>query len=291
MNNKQLSPIFLIFLATTQLIGQANLRPSKQYSAGEEIYGAKSGAKSVVPQNWSGVLPRDSELFLFLPMDGSNGEIYISVDQGIDESQRKSNWRTGLDLGNGNVLRLQGEVFKRGESMAANIGLDQKTSTAVGYIESRCGSFGICLTATLFSSPQDFEKNKNALIEFMDALTWTEPNLKADYADFDWHEFLEGKHLLNYDYVPNAKAENDIWLCPDGNFTTKLKRSGLLKDQAKDYKGTKKGTWETKSIGQTGLLILNYEKLSPLKVSLKIAEDRIYLNEKRHFAMKATTCQ
>ena len=291
MNYKHTTLILLIVLATSQLFGQTNLRPSKYYSSGEEIYGADAGAKSVVPNNWSGMLPRDSEVFLFLPEDGSNGEILITTDNVTNKDQRKIDWQAGLDLGNGNVLRLEGDPFNRGKSLAGNIGLTQKTSDAVGYIESQCGPFGICITATLFSSPQDFEKNKAALIEFMDALTWVEPNLQADYADFNWHEFLSGKQLLNYDYVPNAKAENDIWLCPDGTFTTKLKRSGLLKDQSKEYKGTKKGTWETTSVGQTGVLILNYQKLPPLEVSLKIEDDRVFLNDKRHFAMKATVCQ
>lgn len=290
-NYKQTSLFLFLVLAATQLFGQSNLRPSKHYSSGEKLNGAKTGAKSVVPQNWSGMLPRESEVFLFLPDDGSNGEIMITADNVTDNKQRRSNWQTGLDLGNGNVLRLEGETFMRGKLLAGNIALDQKTSDAVGYIESQCGPFGICITATLFSSPQDFEKNKKALMEFMDALTWAEPNSQGEYADFNWHEYLSGKQLLNYDYVPNAKAENDVWLCPDGSFTTKLKRSGLLKDQAKDYKGTKKGTWETTSVGQKGVLILNYEKLPPLEVSLKIEDDRIYLNEKRHFAMKATVCQ
>lgn len=245
----------------------------------------------MVPQGWSGMLPRDSEIFLLLPDDGSNGEIYITADVGIDEEQRKSNWLLGLELGNGNVLKSDGKIFKRGNSLASEIVLAQKTTNTRGYIETQCGSYGNCITATLLGAPLDFARMQKALYEFMDKITWVEPNLMADYGDFTWSEYLSGKHLLNYDYVPNAKSENDLWLCPDGTFTTKLKRGGLLKDQVQNYKGTKKGTWETSSVGQTGVLTLNYEKLSPLEVSLKIDDDRIYLNDKRHFVMKATICK
>ena len=288
---KYLLLVLLIFFIGDQLNAQSKLVPSKHYSSGDELYGAKSGVKSVVPQGWSGMLPRDSEIFLLLPEDGSNGEIYITVDQGISEDQRKSNWLGGLELGNGNVLKSDGKIFQRGKSLASQVILEQKTMDTRDYIESQCGSYGMCVSAILLGAPQDFEKMQKALYEFMDGITWVEPNLDADYGDFNWNEYLAGKHLLNYDYVPNAKAENDIWLCPDSSFTTKLKRGGLLKDQAKNYKGTKKGTWETSSVGQTGVLTLNFEKLQPLKVSLKIDDDRILLNDKRHFVMKATVCK
>ena len=291
MKFKYLLSVWCIALTATQLLGQAKLVPSKHYSSGDVLYGAKSGIKSVVPQGWSGMLPRDSEIFLLLPEDGSNGEIYITADAGIDEDQRKANWLAGLELGNGNVLKSDGKIFNRGKSLASEIHLTQKTIEGRGYIENQCSPYGACVSATLLGAPQDFEKMQAALYEFMDGITWVEPNLEADYGDFNWQEYLSGKRLLNYDYVPNSKSENDIWLCPDGTFTTKLKRGGLLKDQAQSYKGTKKGRWETSSQGQTGILTLNYEKLDPLEVSLKIDDDRIFLNAKRHFVMKATVCK
>jgi hypothetical protein len=291
MKIKYLLSVCFIVFASNQLFAQAKLKPSKHYSSGEVLYGANAGVKSVVPQGWSGMLPRDSEIFLLLPEDGSNGEIYITADAGIDEEQRKSNWLLGLELGNGNVLKSDGKIFKRGNSLASEVVLAQKTTDGKGYIESQCSPYGTCVSATLLGAPQDFEKMQKALYEFMDKITWVKPNLQGDYGDFAWSEYLSGKHLLNYDYVPKAKSENDLWLCPDGTFTTKLKRGGLLKDQAQSYKGKRKGNWETSSVGQTGVLTLNYEKLLPLKVTLKIDDDRIYLNDKRHFVMKATDCQ
>jgi hypothetical protein len=291
MKNKFLLTALIVFSVTNILWAQSKLMPSKRYSSGEVLYGAKTGVKSVVPQGWSGMLPRDSEVFLLLPEDGSNGEIYITASENLSEEQVKKNMIAGLELGNGNVLKSDGMIFTRGKSIASQIVLTQKTSDDKGYIETQCGPFGVCISATLFAAPQDFDKLQKSLYEFMDAISWVEPNLEADYGDFSWHEYLSGKHLLNYDYVPNAKAENDIWLCADGTFTTKLKRGGLLKDEVQSYKGTKKGTWTTLSTGQNGLLTLNYDKLPPLEVVLKIDEDRIFLNEKRHFVMKATVCK
>ena len=291
MNRLKIFIIVLCLLTANQLVGQANLRPSKQYTAGDQLYGAGAGAKSVVPAGWSGMLPRDSEVFLLLPEDGANGEIYVAARDQVSDEEMKALLLAGMALGNGNTLKSDGQIFTRGKSIATMLTLTAKTTNTRGYLEVQCGPYGKCITAVLLGAPQHFEQMQTALYSFMDSLTWVEPNLAADYSDFNWHDFLAGKHLLNYDYVPHAKAENDIWLCPDGTFTTKLKRSGLLKDQARNYKGTKKGTWETTSVGPTGVLTLNYAKLPPLTVKLAIKDDRIYLNDKRHFAMAATVCK
>jgi hypothetical protein len=291
MSKQLIFTLILFMLGLPMVYSQAKLKPSQRYSSGEVVYGARAGVKTVIPQGWLGMLPRDTELFLLMPVDGSNGEIYVTVSGNLNKEERKANWLSGLDLGNGNVLRSDGNFMDRNGNLSSFLKLDQKTSTDRGYIETVCGPYGVCLTVTLLGGEAGFDKLQEAVYYFIDNIKWQEPSNKGDYDDFDWNEFLSGKHLLNYDYVPNAKAENDIWLCSDGTFTTKLKRSGLLKDQAKEYKGTKTGTWETSSVGQSGVLILNYKKLDPLKVSLKIDDEQIYLNEKRHFVMKSSVCE
>lgn len=291
MSKQLIFTLILFMLGLPMVYSQARLKPTQRYSSGETVYGARAGVKTIIPQGWLGMLPRDTELFLLMPLDGSNGEIYVTVSGNLSIEDRKANWLSGLDLGNGNVLRSDGNFTDRNGNLSSFLKLDQKTSTDRGYIETVCGPYGVCLTVMLFGGEAGFDKVQQAVYSFIDNIQWQEPSDKDDYADFDWNEFLSGKHLLNYDYVPNAKAENDIWLCSDGSFTTKLKRSGLLKDQAKQYKGTKSGTWETSSVGASGVLILNYKKLDPLKVSLKIEGEQIYLNEKRHFVMKSSVCE
>ena len=281
--------MLLTGLAFSAIAQNKDVRPTMRFESGEIVSG-KSGVSARIPENWSGVLPRGVELFLLVPNDGSNGEIYISVRKAIPIEERKENWLAGLDLGNGNILKSDGNIFTReGGGLATNLMVEQKTSDRQGYLELNCGD-EYCLTATLFSSPQDFDRLKKVLFGFLSTVEWGEPGEFTPYVDFDWNEFLTGKHLLNKDYIQKGKSQNDLWLCPDGSFTTKLKRTGLAKKQAKEYKGTKKGTWETTSVGSTGILTLKYQKLPVLEVKLEIRDEQIYLNDKRHYAIAATEC-
>ena len=291
MSKQLFLSIFVLLVSTDLIIAQTNLRPSTRYESGEAIIAGTVGLQTVIPEGWSGMLPRDNELFLLLPNEALDGEIYIYAGPAVSPEQRKDNWLTGLDLGNGNVLKSDGNIFTRGSAMASKLVLSENTSYKTAYIEALCGPYNWCITATIIGAPDGFDKMQKALYEFMDAIIWLEPREGGMYGDFNWHEFLAGKHLLNHNYVPSAKMENDIWLCSDGTFTTKLKRGGSLKDQAQEYKGTNKGTWETTSVGQKGILILNYEKLPPLKVNLEIKDEQIYLNDRRHFAMRAGVCE
>ncbi len=102
---------------------------------------------------------------------------------------------------------------------------------------------------------------------------------------------LPGKYIANFDYVLGAKSENELWLCADGSFRSKIKRSGLLKDDVKEYQGKKSGSWETSSIGKSGKLTINIDKMELLEVDLLIENDRLYLNGKRYFSMLTDECK
>ena len=281
----------LLILATcsSYTVAQNDSRPTLRFGSGEVVT-ASSGVSGTIPENWSGILPRGTELFLLVPNDGSNGEIYISVQKKIPLEERRANWLAGLDLGNGNAIKSDGQIINRqGGGLATNLVLEQKTSDRRGYIELNCGD-EYCLTATLLASPQDFERLQKVLFDFLATVVWGPAGEYQPYADFNWHEFLAGKHILNKDYILKGKSQNDLWLCGDGTFTSKLKRTGLAKNQAKEYKGTNKGTWETSSMGPTGILILRYKKLPFLEVKLTIKDEQIYLNDKRHYVIATSVC-
>jgi hypothetical protein len=180
----------------------------------------------------------------------------------------------------------------RGDAMASNVILEGNGANAFkGYIESKCGEFGTCISFLLTSPPQFYEKLKPGLIELSDNTSMVKPSKESIYEDFDWNTFLSGKYVANFDYVPGAKSENELWLCPDGSFRSKLKRTGLLKEDAKAYQGKKSGTWSTKSVGKTGVLTITIAKMAPVQLDLLIDQDRIFINGKRYFAMLTDVCK
>lgn len=282
--------ILILFVVPSK--AQNDERPTLRFNSGDLVHGPKSGATSRIPEGWMGVMPRGSELFLLLPNNGGDGEIYIYRSPLIDENERRANWQAGLDLGNGNVLKSDGNILRNEQgNLMSNLVLDEKTSHRKGYIELVCGEFGYCLSALVLAAPEKIPGMKEVLKSFLDELQWEDASDYVPYAQFNWQEFLSGKHLLNHDYVQQAKFENDLWLCPDGRFFSKVKRSGTLKGAAGQYKGKKKGTWEISSIGPTGQLVLNFDKLEPLEVTMEINDEKIYLNGKRHFVLNYSDCK
>lgn len=282
--------LFVIYLSLTSAIAQERLKPGKLYDQGEEIYGPVYGIKSRVPQGWSGVVPMDTEVFLLMPINNLDGQIYVMADT-TDYDKIKANWLEGLELGNGNILMSDGNIFNRGNALASNVVLLDKTTGFKGYIEAKCGPYGTCIGFLLLCSPQNYDELIKGLMEMSDNTEFVEPSNKGFYDDFDWKEFLSGKYLASYEYEPGAKSENELWLCADATFRSKLKRTGLLKEEAKTLQGKQKGTWETSSIGPEGKLVLHFAKQGELELNLLIDEDRIFLNERKHFVMFTDQCK
>ena len=238
-----------------------------------------------------GVLPMDSEVFLLVPSGiNADGEIYVTADT-IEVETMKQRWLAGLDLENGNTLKSDGDIFMRGDAIASNVILEGNGSSFKGYIEAKCGDYGMCISFLLLCPPQFYDKLKPGLLELSDNTSMVEPSMASIYDNFDWNNFLSGKYIANFDYVPGAKSENELWLCADGTFRSKLKRSGLLKEEAKEYQGKKSGNWEITSVGKNGTLILDIAKMGILEVDVTMDNDRLFINGKRFFAMLTNDCK
>lgn len=285
---KSLSLIILLLPFT--LFAQSRLKPGQVYNEGDSIYAPAYGIKSVVPKGWIGMLPQGAEIFLLSSMKGKDAQIYVFADTATFD-QLKQGWLFGLELSEGRKLKSDGNITVNGDLMRSGVILTGGYNNAYsGYIEAKCGEYGRCMEILLICPVKDLEEMKAELNGFLSHTSFIAPVMLAPNAGFDWNLFLAGKHLVSYESVVGSKSENEIWLCPDGTFTSKLKRSGLVKGEVGKYKGRKKGTWETESIGGTGKLVLNFENLPVVEVDLKIVEDKVFLNDRRHVVLNATGC-
>mgnify|MGYP006921587000 CR=1 FL=1 len=285
----RLFAIFLLFISVS-VFGQSRLKQGQLYNEGDSIYAPVYGIKSIVPKGWVGMLPQGSEIFLLSGKKGNAAQIYIFADTASFD-QLKKGWLQGLEIREGRYLKSDGNIIEDGDRMHSGVLLTGGYNTSnSGYIEARCGAYGRCLQILLICPTNELEEMKKVLDSFIKSVTFVPPIMSDMNVGFDWNLFLASKHLISIDNVVGTKSVNELWLCPDGSFKSNLKRTGLVKEQLGKYKGKKKGTWKTNSVGATGVLILEFEKLPAVEVDLKIEDDKTFFNGRRHMVLNATNC-
>lgn len=273
------------------------LRPGKLYSSGETIYAPRYGFTSVIPQDWEGALPLDTEIFLLLPSPNSTGaEIYTFASDQNDLSRLKESWMKGIPLSESIRIKAT-DVQVQGDMISSQIvpeGNAVNTSTT-GFAVARCGPFNKCITSIGIGPRQTYDQMKSAVESFMSKASFTEPSNVSIYVDFDWKEFLSGKALISLSAMQGASGagtkENEFHLCKDGSFTGRIQKKGAMKQFNESYKGKQSGTWSTESIGETGILKLNFKKLPAVELPVSIKDEKIFVNDERYFAAESEDCK
>lgn len=271
--------------------GQKRIMHGEVYNPGEEIYTPTLGFKAKVPQGWMGTLPQGSTLFLLSSLKGLDASIYLLGDT-TNFEQMKAGWIMGLELEEGRSLKSDGNFVIKEDLLTSGViltGTDQNVTK--GFIAARCGKFGRCVSALLICEKKCLSEMEKSVDEFLESVVFVNPVITKPYTGFDWKQFLTNKKLMHYENKLGTKSENEVFLCQDGTFMSKLKRTGVVKGNIGKYKGKHKGTWSTSSFGATGVLTLNFNKLPAVQVDLLIKEEQIYLNDKRHVALAAAMCK
>ena len=202
----------------------------------------------------------------------------------------KSRWTNGVELDNGVIAKAIGEHDFRKDILASNVEIIGNKSTA-GYVEAKCGDYGICLVAFLFAPPGKVASLSESIKYFTDNLTLIEPMEINPYANFDWENFLGNKYMANYERLQGSKKESEIWFCPDGTFRSKLKKRGAFAEESDEYTGSKSGTWKVDQVGPSTTLTLSFKKLPSIDIPLNIEEEKIYANGTRFFFMQDNSCK
>jgi hypothetical protein len=272
------------------------LRPGTLYASGEAVYAPRYGFSSVIPDGWEGALPLDTEIFLLMPATNSTGaEIYTFVSEQNELSLLRERWAQGISLSESirikaTSLTIQGDMIS---SEVVPEGDMVDTSTK-GFAVARCGPFRNCITSLAIGPAHTYEQMKSAVESFMSKASFSEPSSVSIYVDFDWKEFLSGKSLFSLVAMQGASGEgtkeNIFHLCSDGSFKGRIKKKGAMKQFNADYKGDQSGTWSTASVGETGVIKLNFKKLPAVEFPISIKEEKIFVNDERYFAAESTNC-
>lgn len=271
------------------------IKPAEMYHSGDTVRSPRLGVQSRIPEGWAGVLPRDTEVFLLMPQDNTIGEIYVMVNEKIDLNEQAKRWKQGVALADGLVLSPEGGITQRGPDViaatGAMAGAKANNSQLKVYAEAKCSPYGFCIAFLSTADARNFEKVKKTVQTIVDNTVFQAPSNESPYKNFDWKKFLSGKILLAMGYDENSKKIDEVDLCSDGTFRSKITRTGIFKGQAKDYTGKKQGTWDVRSNGEKATITLTFSKLPPVDVELVAKDEEIYINGTRHFAGESQQCK
>jgi hypothetical protein len=192
-----------------------------------------------------------------------------------------------FEVENGIELDRRGDPFMRGDVLAVELIVKNSTNNSLGYAEAKCADYGWCVMYLMITPEYMYEESKNGLIAFMDNSKLSEPTLGSIYENFNWPEKLKNKYLATYISNPYVKKNNQVWLCADGTFRSKIQQKGFG-ELSKKYKGNKSGTWEGRGTGPKGELILNFKKADPVSVALELKDDKLYIQGDRFYFMDHT---
>ncbi len=263
------------------------------YHQGDTVRSPRLGLEAIIPVGWEGVMPQESEVFLLMS-NTLNGEIYAVANEGVDQAGQIARWKQGMTLSDGLTLVPDGEITRRGDVICVKgkvAGNKPNNSSGKIYLEAKCSPYGYCLSYMMTSDPASYEKIQASLQGLVDNCRFSKPYTGSPYAKFNWKKFLSGKMLLNIDYEQTSKREDQVTFCSDGTFQSDITRKGVFKEQSKDYKGKKKGTWDIKSQQERATLTLSFEKLPSVTIQMEIRNEQVYANGRRYFIGNSETCK
>ena len=292
----RLAVLVIGLLSAAQVSAQLpsnRVKPAVMYQPGDTVRSPRLGLTAIIPDGWQGVLPRETEVFLLMPVENISAEIYVGLNEKLNLQGQKARWMKGMEMSAG-IRLMVGEIATRGSDVISATGVLQGSNTnsqAKIYLEAKCSPAGFCLSYMLTSDSQSFDRAKTALQAVVDNTKFGTPSTESPYLNFDWKRFLSGKVLLMIGYENKSKREDQVVLCDDGSFRSRIKRSGIFKDQAKGYQGSKQGTWQVASHGEKATITFSFSKLPSVDVNLEVRDEEIYINGSRYFVGEDDSCK
>ncbi len=279
-----------LFLIIFSGFAQDRVKPGAIYEQGQAVFAPMVGYKGVVPDGWFGTLPQEEEVFLMIPTANVTGYMFINANH-MNLSELQKEWRNDFSLTDEIVISIKGEPEIEGNRMSAEMDVTGSGEPFTGYATAIDGGHGWTISLILLSPVDQYDLFMKSYDQLVASSTIEEPSIGSIYGDFNWPEFLKNKYLMSYLSSTQYKEQNEVWLCGDGTFKSKIKTKGMLKVDKSAYKGRKKGTWMAEGIGEQGKLHLYFTKNDDAVLDMEIKDDKIFINGGRFFALENTDCK
>jgi len=281
-----------IFLSTSffYCFSQDRLKPGKIYEQGEEIFAPMVGYHGAVPEGWFGTLPQEEEVFLMIPVGNAEGYMFINANH-LELKELRQQWNHDFSLSDHLVISLKGEPVIESNTMSGNFDVTGSRIPYKGIALAIDGGHGWCLSISLLCPVESFDQFKKNFDQLVASSRVEAPSIGTIYADFNWPEFLQNKYFMSYLSSTQVREQDEIWLCADGTFRSKIKSKGKLVVEKGPYSGKRKGTWTAEGVGEQGKLNLSTSKGESVSLKMEIKDDKIFINGGRFFALENSECK
>jgi hypothetical protein len=287
---KNLLSLILLLAMFNAVSAQERLKRGTIYQQGESIFAPMVGYKGVVPTGWFGTVPQGEEYFLMIPNGNATGYMFINANrQSLQEISLI--WKGSFALTDNIIISMIGSPNISGNTMSADFSVSGSQEPAVGYAHAVDGGHGWTVVMILLApvaKKTEFRQNFDELIA---SSVVEAPSITTIHGDFNWAERLKSKYLMSYISQTKYTEQNEIWLCPDGTFRSKIMSKGMLKVESSDYRGSKNGTWTAEGIGEKGSVTLTFTKKPPVTAELEIKDDKYFFNGVRVFVLENKNCK
>ena len=281
---------FLFVILAVNTFAQSRLKPGAIYNAGDAIFAPLVGYHGIVPAGWFGTLPQEEEVFMLLPSDNNEGYMFINANH-MNLQELRNDWNHALSVTDEIVISLKRAPAMDGNRMYGDFDVTGTRQPFRGYALAMDGGHGWTITVALLAPNDLFEQYKANFDQLVASSKVEAPSLGSRYDDFNWATFLKNKYLMSYLSSTQYSEKNEVWLCADGTFRSKIRDKGMLKTEKKAYKGSNKGSWKAEGIGAQGKLHLYFNKKEDVVLDMEIKDDKIFVNGRRVFALQNDQCK
>lgn len=280
----------LLSLLVLSVCAQDRLKPGTIYQQGEQIFAPMVGYKGVVPDGWFGTLPQGEEVFMMIPNGNSKGFMFINAHK-LPLSELQKMWQQEFQITETIKLNIKGDPVIEGNILTTVLNVSGAPEPFEGKAVAIEGGHGWTIGIILLSPTYKYEDHEKNFHQLLASSIVEAPSLETIYGNFKWSEFLKNKYLVSYLSSTQYTEQDEIWLCPDGTFRTKIKSKGKLVTEKSPYKGNTKGTWQADGVGEKSKLVLTTSKGAIETLDMEIKEDKIFINGTRFFALDYQDCK
>jgi hypothetical protein len=287
---KYFSLLILFAFLSLNSEAQKRIRPGASMNPGDTIIAPGVGITFIVPEDWSGILPQQSEIAFLLPQRSEIGYLFLMARE-RDFSHISETLKETIPLTDEISLISSREPEINGNIATGYYTVTGTKNPAEAYVKAKEGPYGVAAVYALITTADLMAKDRPLVDRMIDQTRFSEPHEAGMYDDFDWAEKLKDKYLVQYKVAQNYRVKAEIWLCGDGTFTTKFKEGGPVKGEKSQYKGRHHGTWSAEGVGPNGTLTLNYKKKEPLILDMKMEDEKAFVNNYRFYFLMNDQCK